>query len=478
MKNTTEMNLTNGNLFKKVIKFAFPLMMTNIFQLLYTTVDLWTVSEFGGGSLSMSAIGSNSALINLIVTVLASLAVGSNVCISIAKGKGDKEKADKILHTSFFVAIVGGGFVGIVGFFLAPQLLKLMGTPESIISRATTYLKIYFIGTPLMMIYNFGAQMLRALGDSKRPLHILTISGIINVLFDLLFVIVFKMDVSGVALATIISQGISAFLVITWFIINKKSFVNFSFSKFKIYKDELLEILKIGIPSGLQGLAFSIPNVMIQSSLYTINDYYINRVLITQNDMISGASAAAQIEGYIFFMVDAFAVSLVSFAGQNFGARNRINIRKSYWFSIIWMMVFYGISLFGSIVFPSFFLKIFIKESEEINLEAAILAGKERLLIMGSTYFIDGLMDINGSYLRGLKRSTPPAIVTIIGCTGLRILFLSTLFQVEYFHNIFWLYAVMPMSWILVNIVYLIIIPPMEKKQFSLIEGPDPTVAF
>ena len=197
MKLTTEMDLTRGNLFTKTIRFALPLMMTNIFQLLYTTVDLWTVSEFGGGPLSMSAIGSNTALINLVITVLASLSMGSNVCISIAKGEGNKEKADRILHTSFFIAIFGGLIFSVIGFILAPYLLSLMGTPESIVDKATQYLKIYFLGTPLLMIYNFGAQMLRALGDSKRPLHILTMAGIINVLFDLLFVIVFKLDVKG-----------------------------------------------------------------------------------------------------------------------------------------------------------------------------------------------------------------------------------------------------------------------------------------
>ena len=469
MNKRTELDLTNGNLFLKMIYFAFPLMMTSVFQLLYTTIDLWTVSKYGGGSLSMSAIGSNSALINLVLTVLISVATGSNVCISIAKGEGNKEKAERILHTSFHIALYGGIAFGIIGFLVCPSLLRLMGTPESIMDKATTYLRIYFIGTPLLMIYNFGSQMLRALGDSKRPLYILIISGIVNVLFDLLFVIVFKMDVAGVAIATVISEFISASLVILFFTFGKGPFVNFSIKKLKIYKKELIEILKIGIPSGLQGLAFTIPNVMIQSSLYTIDSYYINEVLISQNDVVSGASAAATIEGYIFFMLDAFAVSLVSFTGQNYGAKNKTNIRKCYWYSVIWMMIFWTISLFGSVIFPEVFLKIFIKESDGVNVEAAILAGKERLLIMGLTYSLDGLMDINSCYLRGLKRSTPPAVITIIGVTGIRILFLSTLFHLEFFHTIFFLYAAFPISWILVNLTYLIVVPIIEKKQFALL---------
>lgn len=467
----TELDLTKGNLFTKFFIFVMPLMLTTILQLLYTTVDLWTVSNYGGGSLSMTAIGSNSALINLIITVLVSLSTGSSVCISVAKGSNNHERANKILHTSILIAIIGGVFIGLFGFFMAPVFLNLMDTPTSIMNNATDYLKIYFLGVPFLMIYNYGSQMLRSLGDSKRPLFILIISGIINVIFDLIFVISFKMDVKGVAYATVLSEIVSAILILAWFYINKNGFVKLNFKELKISKRELIDILKIGVPAGIQGLAFSIPNVIIQSSLYTIHDYTINGIPIAEEEIISGAAASQQIESYIFAMLDAFAVGLVSFVGQNYGANNKLNIKKCYWFSFIWMMIFWVISTIICAIFPHQLLSIFIKESEGVVLENALEAGKERLYIMAFTYFIDGLMDINSNYLRGMKVSTPPAIITMIGCSGTRILFLLTLFKVPYFHTIFWLYAVFPISWILVNIVYLPVILHYEKKIFKTLDA-------
>ena len=467
----TELDLTKGNLFTKFFIFVMPLMLTTILQLLYTTVDLWTVSNYGGGSLSMTAIGSNSALINLIITVLVSLSTGSSVCISVAKGSNNHERANKILHTSILIAIIGGVFIGLFGFFMAPIFLNLMDTPTSIMNNATDYLKIYFLGVPFLMIYNYGSQMLRSLGDSKRPLFILIISGIINVIFDLIFVISFKMDVIGVAYATVLSEIVSAILILVWFYINKNGFVKLNFKELKISKKELIDILKIGIPAGIQGLAFSIPNVIIQSSLYTIHDYTINGIPIAEEEIISGAAASQQIESYIFAMLDAFAVGLVSFVGQNYGANNKLNIKKCYWFSFIWMMIFWVISTIICAIFPHQLLSIFINESEGVILENALEAGKERLYIMAFTYFIDGLMDINSNYLRGMKVSTPPAIITMIGCSGTRILFLLTLFKTPYFHTIFWLYAVFPISWILVNIVYLPVILHYEKKIFKTLDA-------
>ncbi len=471
MKTRSEMNLTTGNLFTKTIKFCLPLMLTTIFQLLYTTVDLWTVSNYGGGSLSMTAVGSNGALINLIVCVLVSLSTGANVCISVAKGANDKEKAERILHTAFIVAFVGGIIFAFLGYFLSPILLKVMDTPESIIGKATLYLQLYFIGCPVMVIYNFGSQMLRALGDSKRPLYFLIISGLINILFDLIFVIKFNMDVAGVALATIISQAVSAFLVVFWFWYNKNSFVNFRFKKLRLYKKELIDILKIGIPAGLQGLAFSIPNVLIQSSLYTISSTTIDGVLIGQNEIISGSSAASQIEGYIFAMIDAFAVGAVSITGQNYGARNVKKMKQGYLYSFIWMSIFWFGCLLLALTFPFVFLKIFITDTDGIIIQNALLAGKERLTIMAITYILDGLMDLSGCYLRGMKHSAIPAIVTMIGCTGTRIVFLLTIFKLDYFHTIMWLYAAFPISWILVNIAYIPILIIIQRKEFRSMDA-------
>ena len=468
---THELDLTKGNIFWKVPLFVLPLMATTILQLLYTTVDLWTVSRFGGGALSMSAIGSNSALINLIITVLVSLATGSNVCISVAKGANDSIRANKILHTSFIIAFLGGILFGIFGFFMSPLFLNWMDTPSSIIDNATIYLKIYFIGVPFLMIYNYGSQMLRALGDSKKPLYVLMLSGIINITFDIIFVKLLKLDVMGVALSTVLSEIVSAILIILLFIFNKNGFVRLKIKELKIDKRELIEILKIGLPAGIQGLAFCIPNVLIQSSLYTIHDYTINNVPISEDEILAGASASQQIESYIFAMLDSFAVGIISLVGQNYGASNKNNIRKSYWYSFIWMMLFWLICAILCALIPYNLLSIFIKETEGIIRINALNAGKERLFIMAFTYFLDGWMDINSNYLRGMKYSTPSAIITMIGCSGLRILFLTTLFNVPSFHTIFWLYAVFPISWILVNLVYIPVILYYERKAFKILDN-------
>jgi len=465
-----EINFTEGNLFVKIFKFIVPLMLTTVFQLLYTSVDLWTVSQYGGGTLSMTAIGSNGALISLIIMVLVSLAMGSNVCISVAKGQGNKEKSERILHTGFMIAIVGGIIFALIGYLVSPSILSLMKTPESLYDNAVLYIRIYFIGLPVMMIYNFGSQMLRALGDSKRPFYILLISGIINVLLDLLLVITFKMDVAGVGIATVASQVISALLIILYFRYSKKVYVNLGIKKLKFYKDELKDILKIGIPSGLQGLCFCIPNVIIQSSLYSIVNHYINGVYISVNEIVGGASAAGQVENYIFAILNSVATGLVSITGQNYGSNNIKRIKKGYWYSLIWLMILWAVSCSIVAIFTDSLLKIFIVESEDMNAINALAAGKERIYLMIFTYWLDGLVDINGAYLKGIKKSVPPAIICLLGIAGFRVLFLLTLFKLDYFHTIFWLYAAFPISWIIVNIVYIPVILIVEKKRFKEIE--------
>ncbi len=470
-KFSKENDLTEGNLFLKIPLFALPLALTTIFQLLYTTVDLLTVTYFGGGTLSMTAIGSNSVLINLIITVFTSIPLGANVAMGNAKGAKNKERAERILNTSLIVGLFSGILVGVFGFFLSPYFLEWMGTPATIIEKSTDYLRVYFVGLPFLMIYNYGSQILRALGDSKRPFYILTIAGLINIAFDFLFVIVFKLDVKGVAWATVLSEFVSALLVVLWLTFYKKGFVYIHWEKMKIDSLALKEVLVIGLPAGIQGLAFSIPNVMIQSSLYSINNYVIDGNTIGINEIISGSSASAQVEGYVFALLDAFSATTVAFVGQNYGAKKIENIRKSFWYSIIWQTIAWGVCAIVSGFFPKELLGIFMVDDEGVNLNNALLAGQERLYIMVFTYCLDGVMGICSSYLRGMRHSTSPAIITLIGCTGMRILFIYTLFTLPYFHTIFWLYAAFPISWIIVDIVYIPTILVTEKKVFASLRG-------
>ncbi len=467
---SSENDLTEGNLFKKIPLFALPLALTTVFQLFYTTVDLLTVTHFGGGTLSMTAIGSNSALINLIVTVFVSIPIGAGVAIGNAKGANDSKKAQNILHTSLFVGLFSGILVGIFGYFMSRLLLEWMRTPLTIIDKASQYLEIYFVGLPFVMIYNYGAQILRSLGDSKRPFYILTIAGMVNIAFDFLFVIVYGLDVAGVAWATVLSEAVSALLVTLWLSFYKKGFVYIHWKEMRIDSKALKEILLIGLPAGIQGLAFSIPNVMIQSSLYTITSYSINGVNIGMNEIISGSSASSQVEGYIFALLDAFSATVVAFVGQNYGARKIENIRKSFWYGALWQFIVWGVCALVCGIFPKELLGIFMNESEDVNITNALLAGQERLYIMGFTYCLDGLMGICSNYLRGMRHSTSPALITLFGCTGSRILFIYTLFQLPFFHTIFWLYAAFPISWILVDLVYIPVILCVEKKEFALIK--------
>ena len=467
----SEMNLTEGNLFWKFGLFALPLALTTILQLLYTTMDLWTVTTYGGGSVSMSAVGSNTALINLIVTVFVNMSMGANVAISQAKGANDKQRAEKVLHTSLILALIAGIIVGLVGFFISGKLLEIMNTPSTIIDKATDYLKIYFIGLPFLMIYNYGSQILRALGDSKKPLYILIASGIINVAFDIILVKYAFLDVKGVAIATISSEALAAILTIIVLYFNKNGFVKLNFKKLRIDLSSLKDVLIIGLPAGIQGLSFSVPNVMIQSSLYDITNYTIDGVKISMDEITAGSSASNQLENFAFALEDAIGVSLCTFVGQNYGAKKKDNIKKSLWIAICWDIITCAFIATLFITLSKELLSIFITEKQGVIQANAVAAGQQRLYIMIIPYIFDGIMIICGDYLRGMKISTPPAIITLIGCTGFRIIFILFLFPIPYFHTIFWLFAVYPISWIIIDLCYIPIILFLQKKAFKQIEN-------
>ena len=460
-------DLTTGNLFWKIPLFALPMAITTIFQLLYTTIDLYTVANFGGGTLSMTAIGSNSSLINLVINFFVAISVGSNVALANAKGAGDKKRAQRVLNTSFIISIILGVIVGIFGFFISPVILNWMDTPNSIVPLAIEYLKIYFLGIPFVMVYNFCAQMMRAMGDSKRPLYFLTISGIVNVAFDFLFVIAFHMDVEGVAWATIISEMVSAVLAVLWLTLNKKGYVYLIWSHIRFSRRALNEIIKVGIPAGVQALAFNIPNLLIQKALYTIDNYYIDGVFIPQEDIIAGSSSSSQVEGYVYAFIDALSVAAVSFVGQNYGAKKENNIKKIYWYTQFWNVVASLLCIVVTFTIPDLILSLFIKEGKGIIKANAINAGKQRLFMMVGTYVFDGIMAIDGQYLRGMKYSTAPALITLIGVTATRIIFIYTLFQLPEFHTIFWLYFTYPLSWIIIDIIYIPVILYIQKKAFN-----------
>lgn len=432
-----EMDMTSGNLFLKIGLFALPVMLTTAMQLLYVTIDLTTV-HYGDSAESMGAIASNNALINLIVVVFTGVSLGVNVIMSEAKGAGDKEKAEKVMHTSLLFALISGIFVGVVGLLISDDLLRLMGTEAHYLEKATLYLRIYFCGLPFLMIYNYAAQMLRAQGDSRMPFLILTVSGIINVAFDCLFVFPLHMGVAGVALATIISEGVSCVLGVLALAKRKDAYVRFSFKKLRFDRKCLHEILRVGLPAGLQGFFFSLPNVFIQSSLYTIDPGNVN--------LENGATAAANVEGYFYTGVDALATSVMTFIAANVGAKKKENVPKCLFYALTWGVMFVGIVALAAGLLYRPLLSLFVDGEESIQ------AGRDRLWITGFLYFFELTMAVSAGALRGLRHSTYPMVTTLVFCTALRIVLIFTLFPLEYFHTVSWLYALFPITWALATI--------------------------
>lgn len=457
-KKHQQRDMTSGSLFSKIILLAIPAMLATMMQLLYVTIDLTTV-HYGDSAESMGAIASNSALINLIVVVFTGMSLGANVILSEAKGADDIHKARRICTTSFSFAIFSGILVGIIGFVFSDDLLKLMGTEEHYFAKAALYLKIYFCGLPFLMVYNYVAQLLRAQGDSTTPFIALTIAGVINVAFDCLFVFVFKMGVAGVALATIIAEAISSVICAYQMFFGKNLYVNLKFNKHLFSWDSacLGELIKIGLPAGLQGFFFSLPNVFIQSSLYKIDPGNVN--------LENGATASGNIEGYFYACIDAIAVSTMTFIAANVGANKKNNIKKSMLYGLIWTVIFNILIALITLILHRPLLKLFVTNEESLD------AGYTRLAIMGYFYIFDSTMALSASILRGIKRSSFPMVTTLICCTVLRIVLIYTVFPIETFHTVFWLYFMFPITWVIAticNVIGIIILVPKKFKELDL----------
>ena len=454
-RSTRQLDMTSGNLFSKLVFFAIPTMLTTMMQLFYVTIDLTTV-HYGDSAESMGAIASNNALINLIVIVFAGVSLGANVILSEAKGANNKKKAEKILHTSFIFSIFTGFLVGILGFFISDDLLKLMGTEEHYFSKAVLYLRIYFCGLPFLMVYNYAAQLLRAQGDSKSPFIALFIAGLINIGADCLFVFPMHLGVAGVAYATIIAEAISSFVCVFVLFKGKNNYVNLSFKKLIIDFQCLQELLRIGLPAGLQGFFFSLPNVFIQASLYKISPGNV--------DLENGANASANLEGYVHACCDAVAAATMTFIAANVGAKNKDNIKKIMIYGLIWGAVFCFINAMIILIFHNQLLGLFVDN------EVALEAGYTRLGMLGYLYFLDFTMLFTAAILRGLKRSVYPMITTLLCCSVLRIVLILTVFPLDYFRTVFWLYALFPITWVLATIsngLALLYVVPKEFKRLD-----------
>ena len=435
-KRSYEIDMCSGPLFSKIVLFALPLMVSGVLQLLFNAADIIVVGRFAG-SQSMAAVGSNGSLINLMVNVFIGLSIGANVLVARYYGARDEKNLEETVHTAMVIAVVGGLLLIAVGELLTKPILILMGSPEDVLPLAVLYMKIYFLGMPGTLVYNFGSAILRAVGDTRRPLYFLLTAGVVNVIFNLIFVIAFSMDVAGVGWATVISQYISAALVLRCLIQTEADY-RLELSKLRVVKHKLCAIIQIGLPAGLQGAIFSISNVLIQSSINSFGEL-----------AVAGNSAAANIEGFIYVAMNSFYQSAQTFTSQNVGARKYDRINKVLLNCLV-MVAITGLVLGnGAYFFGGQLLGIYLPGNE-----AAIAYGIARMGVIAVTYCLCGVMDVLSGSLRGMGESVLPMVVSMIGSCLLRVIWICTVFA--HFHSLRVLYYSYPISWILTESVHLI----------------------
>lgn len=430
-------DMCNGPILKKMLVFSIPLMCSSVLQLLFNAADIVVVGHFAGDN-SLAAVGSNSALIGLLTNLFIGLSIGTNVLVAKYYGGNNQKKLFKAVHTSIVLSIASGIILTLVGVLGARRILIWMQTPDEVLDLATTYLRIYFLGMIGTMLYNFGSAILRAVGDTKRPLYYLFGAGIVNVVLNLFLVIILKLDVAGVAIATVISQCISAFLIVRC-LRHEEGGIHLNIHKLHMDKRTFMDILKIGLPAGFQGILFSLSNVIIQSS---VNSFGAT--------MMAGNSAAANVEQFVYFAMNSFYQSTISFTSQNMGAGNYNRIKKILFTGQL-CVIFVGVVFGNLVLFFGHTLLEMYTSSEEV-----IQAGMIRLGIVSRTYALCGIMDVMVGALRGIGYSVMPMIVSLIGACGLRIVWLSTIFKIDEFHTVQIVYDSYPISWIITIMVHIL----------------------
>lgn len=431
-----EMDMTTGALLPKVLMFSLPLILTGVLQLLYNAADVVVVGRFAGKE-ALAAVGSTGSLINLLVNVFMGMSVGASVVIARAFGAGDGPAVRQGVHTAITVAGVSGIAVGVLGVCLARPMLELMDSPPDVIDLAATYVRIYFCGMPFNMLYNFGAAILRATGDTRRPLFYLTLSGLVNVALNLLLVIVFHLSVVGVAVATVVSQAISMVLVLTC-LLRSENVIRLEIGKLCIHKAQFMEMLRVGLPAGLQGSLFSISNVLIQSSVNGFGSV-----------AIAGNAAASNLEGFVYTAMNSLYQADLTFASQNYGARRFDRVKRTLWVCLGTVTaVGLGLGMLFRLFGPQL-LQLYNSEADVIGY------GLIRLSIILPTYFLCGLMDVMVGQMRGIGYSIVPMIVSLTGACLLRVVWIMTIFALPQYHTLEVLYWSYPVSWLATFLVHM-----------------------
>ncbi len=425
----TGIDIVNGPLFKNLLVFAIPVMCSQLLQILFNAADTIIVGRFAGDA-ALAAVGATGSVVFLLISLFGGLSVGSNDVIARLIGRRDAERISKAVHTSFFMALSGGFVLTFAGIILAPYLLRLMQTPAEIIDKSVLYMRIYFLGIVFLLLYNFGAAVLRSKGDTRRPLYFLFFSGIVNVVLNLVMVIVLHMSVAGVAIATVVSEAISAFLVF-YVLTREEDAVRLYPSRIRADKESALEIMRIGIPAGISGTVFALSNVVIQSHINSFNDTFI----------VAGNAAGTNIENFIYIGYEGFTQAVITFTGQCVGAE-----RKDRIFPVMRTALLLAASaavLFGQIVYHSgpLLLSLYTKEA------AVIQTGMTRTFWVGRLLILNATLDVFVNSMRGMGHSMLPTAVMVAGICGIRFLWLGIMFPL--YHSLDSVYMCFPVSWII-----------------------------
>ena len=445
MSKSNQLDLTEGPILSKLLQFSIPLILSSLLQLLFNAADVVVVGRFAGNN-SLAAVGSTGSLINLLVNLFMGLSIGTNVVAANYFGAKRSRELQETVHTSILMSLVCGVVLTFVGVIGSKYILMLMQAPHEVLTLATLYLKIYFGGITATMIYNFGSALLRAKGDTKRPLYILFAAGVMNLILNLIFVIAFKMDVAGVGWATVISQCFAAVAVLVILVREKDDF-KLNFRRLAINTHILAKIVKIGLPAGFQGIMFSFSNVIIQSSVNSFG-------AIT----IAGNAAAVNLEGFVYTSMNGFAQGTLTFCSQNMGAGKVDRIKKVVLVSQVCIAII-GAVLGGVFILFRYQLVGFFSNSPDV-----IEAGVRRFWIIMTTYYLCGMMDGMSNSIRGIGHSLTPVITSLCGACLYRIIWIFTVFQIPQFHTIYCIYITYPISWILTFIANIIFYNRYMKK--------------
>ncbi|MGN8726326.1 MATE family efflux transporter [Bulleidia sp. HCP3S3_F2] len=427
-----KIDMTHGSLWDKILMIALPLAASGILQQLFNAADVAVVGQFVGKE-AMAAVGANAPVVNILITMFTGISLGANVVISRYTGRKDKENAENAAHTAILVAVISGFFILVLGQCIARITLEMMSVPDDCLDMAVLYLRVYLCGMPVIFLYNFEAAIFQSQGDTKTPLMCLIISGIVNVILNLFFVIVIGMTVNGVALATVISNGISSMLLFA-FLLKGKTPLTIEKQRFRIHADLLKEMLQIGLPAGLQGMVFSISNILIQSAVNSLG-----------TDVVAGSSAAGNLEIIGYFVVNSFSQACTTIIGQNFGANQPERCHKTLMISLVESWIVGGTVSFLIIIFGKQLLRLF-------NSDPNVIAfGYQRLFWILSFEVINGTIDIISGAMRGYGESLTPALIALVCICGVRIVYIFTYFA---FHRSFTtLMLAYPISWIITVIV-------------------------